>query len=135
MKVFLRLGAYGLLLSTLTCARQPRMLDYISLPPPTEVRAEIIDRAVEISWQFSGAGRPLIAAYNVYWSTKSLIYRPLAKLPLPAAVALPSRNHVTLPIPKDAASRFVHVRCVTRRGDMSLPSLPEVRIDFPARRD
>ncbi len=116
-----------------SCARSPRMLDYISLPPPERVQVRTLtDGGLEVSWKLPPDYlRARIKEYVVFIAGRSLIYDPIDRLPEPVRVVSKNENRCridNLPAEKEL---FIHVRSRNALGDMSLPSLPEVHVKNP----
>ncbi len=67
------------------------------------------------------------AGYNVYISEYSLLFTPPSDLP---PVILLGKEHRYLLLSGSQKSRavFIHIRSRDQRGDISLPSLPEITL-------
>lgn len=117
----------GLLSLVVACAGSgPRVRDVTELAPPVNVRlADGLSLPYKIIWQASpDEGRPDFAGYNVYISAKSLILAPVKNLPQPVLAG--KIHEYSTDVGKGAT--FVHVRSRNAKGDISLPSLPEIEI-------
>lgn len=113
------------------CLPPPPLADYITLPPPDNVRAELASGRIAISWQAPATRNNPIIAYQIYVAQKSLVYSAMRELPAPVAVVPAARTAVSLPHPGWHGEIFLHVRSLSQRGQLSLPSLPEVRLVLP----
>ncbi len=111
------------------CASRPQLLDYISLPPPQEVSARLTAEGLVVSWELPP---PYLLArieqFNVYVSPKSLLYTPIEALPQPACVADRKQTRCLIKDVDVARDLFIHVRSQNSKGDLSLPSLPEIHL-------
>ena len=111
------------------CSPGPRLLDYISLPPPQRVRAQITPEGLLISWKLPPDYLlARIEQFNVYVSRKSLLYSPLRSLPEPACTAKKNQTRCLIRELPPWEHYFIHVRSQNPRGDLSLPSLPEIHL-------
>lgn len=111
------------------CAGKPRILDYLTLPPPAHVSAAITAGGIEVSWKEpERATKEEIFEYRIYLSERSLMYTPISELPAPAAVLPPGRTRTIVPMPAFKPPYFLHLRSATKTGNLSLPSLPEIRL-------
>ena len=128
MRYRLALLALGMSAS-FSCAHRPQMLDYIALPPPDHVSARITAEGLEVQWQLPPRYlQARIKQFNIYISPKSLIYVPIAKLPAPVASASNDQNSILIRDFPRLPDLFIHVRSQNAKGDLSLPSLPEIHL-------
>lgn len=124
----------GLLLLS-ACTRKPRMLDYISLPPPGRVTAKWFpDKGILVQWKAPPHYiLARIADYLVFMSDHSLVYTSIRDLPPPAKVVARQDTACWLEVPAGADDLFLHVRSRSMDGDLSLPSLPEIHLKIPSK--
>ena len=129
MRVVRMLLWSGILSLVVACAGSgPRVRDVTELAPPVNVRlADGPSRPCNIVWQASpDEKRPDFAGYNIYISDNSLILAPVKNLPQPV---LAGKIHEYLySADVGDGAKFVHVRSRNAKGDISLPSLPEIEI-------
>lgn len=116
------------------CASVPGLQDYTTLPPPDRVQAKIVDEQIEVSWMMPRLpGSRDISDFRVFISEHTLMYAAFDALPAPAQI-LPKRSRLTVfAIPDSAKTIFIHMRSSNGHGDLSLPSLPEIRLTLPQR--
>lgn len=113
------------------CLPPPPLADYITQPPPDNVRAELASGRIAISWQAPATRNNPIIAYQIYVAQKSLVYAAVRELPVPVAVVPAAQTAVSLPHPGWHGEIFLHVRSLNQKGQLSLPSLPELHLDLP----
>ena len=119
----------GLLSLVAACAGSgPRVRDVTELAPPVNVRlADGSSSPCNIVWQASpDEKRPDFAGYNIYISYNSLILAPVKNLPQPVLAGKIHEYLYSADVGEGA--KFVHVRSRNAKGDISLPSLPEIEI-------
>ncbi|RMD98255.1 MAG: fibronectin type III domain-containing protein [Calditrichaeota bacterium] len=120
---------FSTLLGFFSCAHPPKVLDYIALPPPAHVQAELVSGQLKVQWELPA---PYVLArikqFNVYASSKSLIYTPIKNLPQPLAVVPNHQNSCSITHFPPGQDLFIHVRSQNEKGDLSLPSLPEIHL-------
>lgn len=81
----------------------------------------------QISWRASTQEiEEDFAGYQVYVSSTSLLFASPNQLPIPITVG---KNKKKVVIKKPENSVFIHVRSSTIKGKISLPSLPELKIE------
>ena len=112
------------------CARKPRMLDYISLPPPNNVTAKFVPgRGIYLRWDAPPDYlQARIADYLVFTSGQSLLYTPINRLPQPLMVVAARDTACWIETVPDVPDLFIHMRSRSFQGDLSLPSLPEIHL-------
>lgn len=117
------------LFTLFSCSHPPKILDYIALPPPAHVKAELVSGRLVVQWELPA---PYVLArikqFNVYVSSKSLIYTPIKNLPRPLAIVPHHRNSCSITHFPPSRDLFIHVRSQNEKGDLSLPSLPEIHL-------
>lgn len=116
----------------IACTSAPRLQDYATLPPPDQVQAKLARAHIEISWDMPALPAASdISAFHVYLSERTLIYTPMAELPAPAQICSARVRRARIAAPTSATTVFIHVRSANKRGDLSLPSLPEIKMQLP----
>lgn len=114
---------------TANCAAsKPPIEDATELAPPRKVTLQSVDDHVEIFWQASpDENDPDFAGYNIYYAPRSLILTRIRDLPLPIKVAKDQHAYIFTNLDRHK-TYFVNVRSRSRKGKLSLPSLPELII-------
>ena len=103
----------------------PKVKSALQLAPPQNVQQIKQSEEHKIIWEASSdEKKPGFAGYNVYFSNKSLIFTAIKNLPVP--VELDKTVHECIPDDIDSLT-FLHVRSRNTRGEISLPSLPEIK--------
>ncbi len=105
-----------------------RVEDVIDLAPPRHVTYTIDGDELLLKWQAStDESKPDFQGYNIYISTKSLVFGFLSDLPEPLQL---DKNIHQFKIDKEQAASpcFVHIRSRNTKGHLSHPSLPELVI-------
>ncbi|MFQ5602755.1 MAG: fibronectin type III domain-containing protein [bacterium] len=104
----------------------PRVRDVTELAPPQKVQYEIQNRSVFLTWQASPhAANAHFAGYNIYIAKKSLILAPIKDLPRPIRLDKKETQYELKNLQRDA-KYFIHLRSRNTKGEISLPSLPEL---------
>lgn len=113
------------------CAGQyPKVKDVIELSPPQKVKAFYLNNEVKIIWQPSyHENLSNFEGYNIYYSTRSLILSSIKNLPSPIMVNK-AQHEVILHDLKESVPYYVHVRSRDKKGNISLPSLPELIVQI-----
>jgi hypothetical protein len=107
-------------------ASGPKVRDVTELAPPENVRLVIEPDRTMLVWDASYHEiSPEFAGYNLYISDKSLILAPWQQLPVPVAL---DKQVYQYPLDdlEPEKQYFIHLRCRNQKGEISLPTLPEV---------
>lgn len=118
-------------LSIVGCSSSiPHVNEVTELAPPLEAEWIIQNGKVRIQWRASPhEDRADFAGYNVYFSRKSLIFTAIKELPSPGILDKNQHQHILENL-DETSPIFVHVRSRDSRGNVSLPSLPELKIYY-----
>ena len=113
------------------CQPSPAIKDYLTLAPPENVSARVESDSLHIAWGTSRFQTQSDMRVLIYASRQSLMYASMTELPRPIRV-LPSAAKKTIRIGKTELDPkgFIHLRVQTGKGDLSLPSLPELAYTF-----
>ncbi len=125
----LPVGLFVLLIFSVTCASSgPRLRSMTELAPPPDVTVVQRGQGATVAWQASRhESREVFFGYNVYLSSRSLIFAATRDLPQVATIPKGRYEYTVSTLP--AGRLFLHVRSVDTNGNLSLPSLPEQVIE------
>jgi hypothetical protein len=105
----------------------PKVESVLSLAPPTDVGLHCESDSCLITWRASRhEDLEEFAGYRIYISKTSLIFVSPNEL-LKPLTAEKDQKRIKIAKPENAA--FVHLRSFTSDGKISLPSLPELKIE------
>jgi len=114
------------------CGASPKIRDISELFPPKNVRIYFEDRGYKVVWEPSiDESHPGFAGYSLYYGTSSLIQTSVDELPLPIVLDKFAHEYFLSDL-NPTTQYFFHIRSRNARGDLSLPSLPEITISTTA---
>ncbi len=106
----------------------PNLRSVADLAPPRNVTYTLASDTLTISWHH---GQPEqlhdLAGYSLYVAENSLIFAALADLPSPYRLDAEKTSY-SIALDTLQTTYFVHLRSRSVKGDLSLPSLPELEI-------
>ena len=131
MKLSRQILLIGLLLTG--CAQSlPKVRDITELFPPKNARIYAENQAFRLVWDASiDQDHPDFMGYNIYYGPKSLVLASVEDLPTPIFVAKPQNDFLFTNL-DSTEEYYIHIRSANKKGDISLPSLPELVINQSA---
>lgn len=114
------------------CSASPKIRNISELFPPRNIRVYLEDRGYKVVWDPSiDENHPGFGGYNLYYGTSSLSQMLVDDLPLPIVLDKTAHEYFLSDL-SPATQYFLHIRSRNAKGDLSLPSLPEITISTTA---
>ena len=112
------------------CQPSPAIKDYLTLAPPENVSVRVESDSLHIAWRTSRLQTQSDMRVLIYASRQSLMYASITELPHPIRVLPSAAKTIRIGKTELDPKGFIHLRVQTGKGDLSLPSLPELAYTF-----